>query len=110
MRNDFIAHSYKGSTWKDHLYDKKVGSRYFYSKSSAPRNYADEIVGTPDFEGLAYELGKIKIVQAIRDFMNVPIWSPNPEMETLVSKGKDRIASLFNKRKDTMLTTTKKRK
>lgn len=97
MRNDFIAHSYKGSSWKNHLYDRKEGKRYIYSK-----NIADTVVGNPteEIQGMTMSFGKIKPVQIIRDLLNTKIWSPNKrDNDTLIKKGQAQIAKIFNKKK-----------
>lgn len=49
---DFISHSAKGTTWKDHKYIKKINGIYYYAKDKIDsvlgerdkRNYAEEIV------------------------------------------------------------------
>lgn len=99
MRNDFIQHSAKGSTWEDHKYTKKEGNRYYYSASNP-----SGISGDGLSKNLQETADSIE-PEGFKDFKskaNFTIWSPNPEEESLVSKGQDVIGGLFKKDKKLM--------
>jgi hypothetical protein len=97
MRNDFIEHSAKGTSWKKgHKYIRKEGDRYIYEEKKEPYNIADEFVDTPDIQGGAQSLDRIEPVRKTRDVLNTPIWTPkNYQEKGLVNKGADKIASMF---------------
>ena len=109
-KSETLEHSAKGTTWKNHKYVKKVGNKYYYDKKDRDVKEEeedkqlldlDDIVETPDFEGLADKIDPLR-PEFIKKFNNSLIWSPNKEDETLVSKGKDAIDKMFakhNKRK-----------
>lgn len=98
MRNDFLAHSKKGTTWKSHKYIRKEGQRYFY-KEKVGNNIADEFVETPDLQDAANQMDNIDFVKKFREAIDIPIWSPNKEEKTLVSEGQKVISDLFKKEK-----------
>lgn len=102
-----LQHSAKGSTWKNHLYNRKEGKRYFYDNNTTKRQSMEEFTGieNPDLVGLGNSLSKTKPIKSIRDFLHMDdiIWSPNEEDDTVVKRGKERISKIFKKNKDTKL-------
>lgn len=103
MRNDFIEHSAKGTSWtkKDHKYSSKKRGKsgnmvYTYSATSI----ADNAVGikNKDFlEDFSASLGGFEFIRKIREKMNsIVIWSPNKNQDTLVRRGQSAIAKIFN--------------
>ena len=98
MRNDFLEHSKKGTTWKNHKYLRKEGKRYFYKENRLGYNIADDIVDTPDLEEQSAYLDQFEPIRKVREVLNTPIWSPDKNQETLISKGKDAIDKLLNKK------------
>ena len=100
MRNDFIEHSYKGTTWKKgHLYTKKVGDRYYYNTKTSSKNIANDFVDTPNLQEDAEKLDKIEPIKKIRDVLDTPIWSPNKKEKTVVSEGEELINEILGKDK-----------
>ena len=106
MRNDFIEHSAKGTSWskKDHKYSAKKVSKsgktvYLYG----PTDLADSVVGikNKDFlEDFSNSLNDVEPIRKAREKSDsLVIWSPNKNQETLVSKGQKAIAKIFDKEK-----------
>ena len=94
-RPSHLEHSAKGTTWKNHKYVKKEGDRYFYNDKQLVD--IDEYVETPNFEELPEKVDKYR-PEWLKKFINGKVWSPNKEdRDTLVAKGQDAIAELFDK-------------
>lgn len=87
-----------GREWKNHKYIRKEGKRYFYKS-------VDEMTGidSPDLTGFSESLDKVEPIKAIRDKLNVPIYSPNKEDKTLISEARAKLDDLIEKHKNDKL-------
>ena len=84
--------SKKGSVWKKHKYFRKDGDRYFYKTDMKDITGIED----PNLVGGAEDLSRkidesSPVIKKIREVYNTPIWSPNKEDETLISKGHELV-------------------
>ncbi len=91
-----------GKEWKHHKYIRKEGKRYYYKELDTS---VEGLTGieSPDLEGFANSLDKVEPIKKFRDALNVPIYSPNKDQETLISSAKKKLNDLVEKHKDTKL-------
>ena len=92
-----------GGVWKKHKYIKKEGDRYYYKSDFKT---VDDITGikTPDIDAAVDALDNIGPIKKMRDFLSVPIWSPDKEEKTLSTEAKAKINEVVDKYKNKKVT------
>ena len=91
-----------GGVWKKHKYIKKEGDRYYYSKTKS----VDDVTGihSPDLNAVGHLGDGVAPIEAARDFLHTPVWSPNKDEKTLATEAKAKLDNAFNKNKDKKVT------
>lgn len=90
-----------GKEWSHHKYIKKEGKRYYYKTPKAIPSAMDNYgMGDVDLVGASKDLDRFEPIKKFRDTLNQPIWSPNKEDETLITKGEELMVQFFNKNRE----------
>lgn len=91
-----------GREWKNHKYIRKEGKRYFYKNTGSS---VEDLTGidSPDLTGFSDSLDKVKPIKKMRDIMDIKIYSPNREDETLITEAMNKLDEVIGKDKDKKL-------